>query len=400
MIAPHLGPHIAVVGAGAFGGWTALHLLRRGARVTLLDAWGPGNSRSSSGGETRIIRGAYGPDRLYVDWTARSFGMWREAERRWGRRLYRRTGVLWMGGEDDGYVRASLPLPERRRAWRSRRPPRQRRGRVSRRSISREFVPSSSSRRRGICSPAAPARRWRRGWRPREGRCGSRRPSRTGSGRQPGAAAARRRLGAPGGPLPLRLRPLARRALSGGDRRPAPPRDPAGGLLLRHAARGPLVPRGPLPDLGGPQRGADLLRHAGQRAPRLQGGGRHPGSPLRSHARRAARHPGPPGRGAGGPGPPLPRPGGRAGRRDPSLPVREQPGRPPPLRPPPARPATSGSSAAAPATASSSPPPSATTPREILLDGRHPRSPLPPRPPRPRRRGDPDAVRALRRVLP
>jgi len=110
MTAPHRSPHIAVVGAGAFGGWTALHLLRRGARVTLLDAWGPGNSRSSSGGETRIIRGAYGPDRLYVDWTARSFGMWREAERRWGRRLYRRTGVLWMGGEDDAYVRDSLPF--------------------------------------------------------------------------------------------------------------------------------------------------------------------------------------------------------------------------------------------------------------------------------------------------
>jgi glycine/D-amino acid oxidase-like deaminating enzyme len=103
-------PHIAVVGAGAFGGWTALHLLRRGARVTLLDAWGPGNSRSSSGGETRIIRGAYGPDHLYVDWTARSFGMWREAERLRGRRLYHRTGVLWMGGEDDGYVRDSLPF--------------------------------------------------------------------------------------------------------------------------------------------------------------------------------------------------------------------------------------------------------------------------------------------------
>ena len=32
-------PHIAVVGAGAFGGWTALYLLRSGARVTLLDAW-------------------------------------------------------------------------------------------------------------------------------------------------------------------------------------------------------------------------------------------------------------------------------------------------------------------------------------------------------------------------
>ncbi len=103
-------PHIAVIGAGAFGGWTALYLLRRGARVTLLDAWGPGNSRSSSGGETRIIRGVYGPDRVYVDWTARSFEMWREAEERWGRLLYRRTGVLWMAGEDDIYVRESIPL--------------------------------------------------------------------------------------------------------------------------------------------------------------------------------------------------------------------------------------------------------------------------------------------------
>src|SRR5829696_441634 len=105
-------PHIAVVGAGAFGGWTALHLLRRGARVTLLDAWGPGHSRSSSGGETRLIRGAYGPDRVYVEWVARSFELWREAESRWRRRLYQPTGMLWMCGEDDGYVRDSLPYLE------------------------------------------------------------------------------------------------------------------------------------------------------------------------------------------------------------------------------------------------------------------------------------------------
>src|SRR5271169_5498844 len=44
-------PRVAVIGAGAFGGWTALYLRRRGARVILLDAWGPGNSRASSGGE-------------------------------------------------------------------------------------------------------------------------------------------------------------------------------------------------------------------------------------------------------------------------------------------------------------------------------------------------------------
>jgi len=64
-------PHIVVVGAGAFGGWIALYLLRGGARVTLLDAWGPGNSRASSGGETRIIRGAYGPDQPYTKLAAR-----------------------------------------------------------------------------------------------------------------------------------------------------------------------------------------------------------------------------------------------------------------------------------------------------------------------------------------
>ena len=51
--------HIAVVGAGAFGGWTAYHLLRKGYSVTLLDVFGPGNSRASSGGDSRVIRGIY-----------------------------------------------------------------------------------------------------------------------------------------------------------------------------------------------------------------------------------------------------------------------------------------------------------------------------------------------------
>jgi glycine/D-amino acid oxidase-like deaminating enzyme len=104
------GPHVAVIGAGAFGGWTALALRRAGARVTLLDAWGPGNARASSGGETRVIRGMYGPDRIYVEWVVRSFALWRDAEERWGQPLYRRTGALWLFQGDDGYARHSLPL--------------------------------------------------------------------------------------------------------------------------------------------------------------------------------------------------------------------------------------------------------------------------------------------------
>jgi monomeric sarcosine oxidase len=101
-------PHIAVVGAGAFGGWTALHLLERGARVTLLDAWGPGNSRASSGGETRVMRGTYGPDQPYTDMAARALELWAKYERRWKRQFLHRTGVLWMAsGQDDAFERGS-----------------------------------------------------------------------------------------------------------------------------------------------------------------------------------------------------------------------------------------------------------------------------------------------------
>ena len=106
-------PQIAVVGAGAFGGWTALHLLERGARVTLLDAWGPGNSRASSGGETRVMRGTYGPDQPYTEMAARALKLWQKYERQWKRNFLHRTGVLWMAAgrnEDDAFERGSVEM--------------------------------------------------------------------------------------------------------------------------------------------------------------------------------------------------------------------------------------------------------------------------------------------------
>src|SRR5881628_2475782 len=102
--------HVVVVGAGAFGGWTALWLRRRGARVTLLDAWGPGNSRASSGGETRVIRATYGPRGVYTQMAARALAQWKEHERRWRRKLYHAIGVLWLVERDDQYEKAALPL--------------------------------------------------------------------------------------------------------------------------------------------------------------------------------------------------------------------------------------------------------------------------------------------------
>lgn len=105
-------PHVAVIGAGAFGGWIALWLRRLGARVTLIDAWGPGNSRASSGGETRVIRGMYGAGELYTRWVVRAFELWRETARQTGLDLYHQTGALWMFRGDDAYARSSRPILE------------------------------------------------------------------------------------------------------------------------------------------------------------------------------------------------------------------------------------------------------------------------------------------------
>ena len=93
-------PHVFVAGAGAFGGWTALYLLRQGARVTLVDPWGPGNPRSSSGGRTRNLTGAYGTPEVYREWAQRSMRLWLEHQEHWQLPLYDPIGALWMAREN------------------------------------------------------------------------------------------------------------------------------------------------------------------------------------------------------------------------------------------------------------------------------------------------------------
>ena len=85
---------IVVVGAGAFGGWTALYLREMGFTVTLIDQYGPGNSRATSGGESRQIRAAYGEREIYTRWVLEAFGRWKAREKEWGRKLFFETGQL------------------------------------------------------------------------------------------------------------------------------------------------------------------------------------------------------------------------------------------------------------------------------------------------------------------
>ena len=92
----------AVIGAGVFGAWTALHLARRGKSVILLEAYGPGHSRSSSGDESRILRMGYGKDEIYTRWSQRSLVEWKELFARRGKEgLFQNTGVLWLAGADE-----------------------------------------------------------------------------------------------------------------------------------------------------------------------------------------------------------------------------------------------------------------------------------------------------------
>ncbi|MBI3478024.1 MAG: FAD-dependent oxidoreductase [Acidobacteria bacterium] len=85
---------VAVIGAGVFGAWSAYWLRKAGLRVILLDAYGAANSRSSSGGESRIIRTAYGEDDFYSRWALRSLPQWKDLAARSGQEIFLETGVL------------------------------------------------------------------------------------------------------------------------------------------------------------------------------------------------------------------------------------------------------------------------------------------------------------------
>ena len=102
---------VAVIGAGVFGAWTAYSLCRAGAKVALVDAYGPANSRASSGGESRMIRLGYGPDEIYTRFAQRSLERWKQMFAEIGPHavpLFRNTGILWLARDQDPYCEAIL----------------------------------------------------------------------------------------------------------------------------------------------------------------------------------------------------------------------------------------------------------------------------------------------------
>lgn len=98
---------VAVIGAGVFGAWTAWHLKKSGLSVALFDQYSPGNARSSSGGESRVIRVSYGGDPLYSQMAVESLALWEALSARLPQPILHKVGVLWFAGDNDESFRQS-----------------------------------------------------------------------------------------------------------------------------------------------------------------------------------------------------------------------------------------------------------------------------------------------------
>jgi sarcosine oxidase len=92
-----------VVGAGIFGSALADRLAGGGWDVTLVDRFEPGDPRSESGGETRLIRCSHGPDALYPRLARRAWELWREL----GADVLVESGAAWFARTEGGWEAAS-----------------------------------------------------------------------------------------------------------------------------------------------------------------------------------------------------------------------------------------------------------------------------------------------------
>ncbi len=92
-----------IVGAGAFGASLAWRLARAGTEVTLVDQFEPGDPRTTSGGESRLIRCGHGPEPHYTASARRARTLWRELEAECGEELLIECGLTWFAHRDYGW---------------------------------------------------------------------------------------------------------------------------------------------------------------------------------------------------------------------------------------------------------------------------------------------------------
>jgi sarcosine oxidase len=98
---------VVIIGGGTFGASLAWWLARAGEQVTLIDQLEPGDRRASSGGETRLLRCAHGPDADYTRMAHRARTLWRKLEQESGEDLFLDSGLAWFAHREGGWETAS-----------------------------------------------------------------------------------------------------------------------------------------------------------------------------------------------------------------------------------------------------------------------------------------------------
>ena len=259
---------VVVVGAGVFGAWTARKLQAAGKSVLLLDAWGPAHARASSGGESRLTRGAYGADAVYTRMALESLEDWRRLSAGAGLPIFHPIGILFFFPHVQPFLEETmrahralgLPTELLDQAAMARRFPQidfsgieagvfepgfgALMARRAVQTLVAEFVQAGGEYRQAAVSPPAGGRRLERI-----------------------IVRGRRRFGR--GALRLRLRPVAGAAVSGPARLAHLP-DPAGSVLLRAGAGRHALRTCQTARLGRFQRRRHLLRLSRPRGTRLQ----------------------------------------------------------------------------------------------------------------------------------
>lgn len=91
---------IAVIGLGAVGSAVLNFVAGRGKSVLGIDRFDPPHGMGSSHGETRISRLAVGEGKEYVTFAKRSQEIWKELEKKSGKRLFEQVGGILIDSAD------------------------------------------------------------------------------------------------------------------------------------------------------------------------------------------------------------------------------------------------------------------------------------------------------------
>ncbi|OQR91219.1 hypothetical protein THRCLA_09064 [Thraustotheca clavata] len=93
---------VVVLGVGAMGSSTCYHLAKQGYSVLGLEQYEMAHAFGSSHGKTRMVRKAYFEHPNYVPLLQRSYELWDQLAKEYGRQLFHRSGVLLLGPEAKG----------------------------------------------------------------------------------------------------------------------------------------------------------------------------------------------------------------------------------------------------------------------------------------------------------